>query len=78
MLDQRAGSRPGTRRPRHPSQFWPERPFQCYMSVGPAPFAPLTLPSARVTTARWTQFRSYTGLVPKASETGDTDRKGRP
>jgi transposase len=24
------------------------------------------------------QFRSYTGLVPKASETGDTDRKGQP
>ncbi len=23
-------------------------------------------------------FRSYTGLVPKASETGDTDRKGQP
>jgi len=23
------------------------------------------------------QFRSYTGLVPKASETGDTDRKGQ-
>jgi transposase len=24
------------------------------------------------------KFRSYTGLVPKASETGDTDRKGQP
>ena len=24
------------------------------------------------------QFRSFTGLVPKASETGDTDRKGQP
>jgi hypothetical protein len=24
------------------------------------------------------QFRSYTGLAPKASETGDTDRKGQP
>src|SRR4029077_15762607 len=23
-------------------------------------------------------FRSYTGLVPKASETGDTERKGQP
>lgn len=28
--------------------------------------------------ARSSQFRSYTGLVPKASETGDTDRKGQP
>jgi hypothetical protein len=24
------------------------------------------------------QFRSFTGLVPKASETGETDRKGQP
>ena len=24
------------------------------------------------------QFRSYTGLTPKASETGETDRKGQP
>jgi hypothetical protein len=24
------------------------------------------------------QFRSYTGLAPKASETGETDRKGQP
>jgi hypothetical protein len=24
------------------------------------------------------QFRSFTGLVPRASETGDTDRKGQP
>jgi transposase len=28
--------------------------------------------------ARGSQFRSFTGLVPKASETGDTDRKGQP
>ncbi len=28
--------------------------------------------------AKGKQFRSYTGLVPKASETGDTDRKGQP
>jgi transposase len=27
---------------------------------------------------RGKQFRSYTGLTPKASETGDTDRKGQP
>jgi len=27
---------------------------------------------------RGRQFRSFTGLVPKASETGDTDRKGQP
>lgn len=27
--------------------------------------------------ARAKQFRSFTGLVPKASETGDTDRKGQ-
>ncbi len=27
--------------------------------------------------ARGKQFRSFTGLVPKASETGDTDRKGQ-
>jgi len=27
---------------------------------------------------RGSQFRSFTGLVPKASETGDTDRKGQP
>ncbi len=28
--------------------------------------------------ARGKQFRSFTGLAPKASETGDTDRKGQP
>ncbi|MEZ5084686.1 MAG: transposase, partial [Tessaracoccus sp.] len=28
--------------------------------------------------AKGKQFRSFTGLVPKASETGDTDRKGQP
>jgi len=28
--------------------------------------------------ARGKQFRSFTGLTPKASETGDTDRKGQP
>ena len=28
--------------------------------------------------AKGSQFRSFTGLVPKASETGDTDRKGQP
>lgn len=28
--------------------------------------------------ARGKQFRSFTGLVPKASETGNTDRKGQP
>jgi transposase len=28
--------------------------------------------------ARGKQFRSYTGLAPKASETGETDRKGQP
>jgi len=27
---------------------------------------------------RGKQFRSFTGLVPKASETGNTDRKGQP
>jgi hypothetical protein len=27
---------------------------------------------------RGKQFRSFTGLTPKASETGDTDRKGQP
>ena len=27
--------------------------------------------------AKGKQFRSFTGLVPKASETGDTDRKGQ-
>lgn len=27
---------------------------------------------------RGAQFRSYTGLTPKTSETGDTDRKGQP
>ncbi len=27
---------------------------------------------------RGKQFRSFTGLVPRASETGDTDRKGQP
>ncbi len=27
---------------------------------------------------RASQFRSFTGLVPRASETGDTDRKGQP
>ncbi len=28
--------------------------------------------------ARGRQFRSFTGLAPRASETGDTDRKGQP
>lgn len=28
--------------------------------------------------ARGKQFRAFTGLVPRASETGDTDRKGQP
>lgn len=28
--------------------------------------------------AKAKQFRSFTGLVPRASETGDTDRKGQP
>jgi len=28
--------------------------------------------------ARGKQFRSFTGLTPRASETGDTDRKGQP
>ena len=28
--------------------------------------------------ARGKRFRSFTGLAPKASETGDTDRKGQP
>jgi transposase len=28
--------------------------------------------------SRGKQFRSFTGLTPKASETGDTDRKGQP
>ena len=28
--------------------------------------------------AKGKQFRSFSGLVPKASETGDTDRKGQP
>jgi transposase len=28
--------------------------------------------------AKGKQFRSFTGLVPRASETGDTDRKGQP
>lgn len=28
--------------------------------------------------AKGKQFRAFTGLVPKASETGDTDRKGQP
>ena len=32
--------------------------------------------AARFPTAR--QFRSFTGLAPRASETGETDRKGRP
>ena len=33
-------------------------------------------PASRFATGK--QFRSFTGLVPKASETGDTDRKGQP
>lgn len=40
-----------------------------------------TLVAAMGDPARFTrgkQFRSFTGLVPKASETGDTDRKGQP
>jgi len=28
--------------------------------------------------SRASQFRSYTGLAPRASETGETDRKGQP
>lgn len=42
---------------------------------GPALVAAIGDP-ARFT--RGKQFRSFTGLVPKASETGDTDRKGQP
>jgi transposase len=42
---------------------------------GPALVAVMGDP-ARFTRAK--QFRSYTGLVPKTSETGDTDRKGQP
>ncbi len=42
---------------------------------GPALVAAMGDP-ARFT--RGKQFRSFTGLVPKASETGDTDRKGQP
>jgi transposase len=42
---------------------------------GPALIAAMGDP-ARFAKAK--QFRSYTGLVPKASETGDTDRKGQP
>jgi transposase len=41
---------------------------------GPALVAAMGDP-ARFAKAK--QFRSYTGLVPKASETGDTDRKGQ-
>jgi transposase len=42
---------------------------------GPALVAAIGDPS-RFPTGK--QFRSFTGLVPKASETGDTDRKGQP
>ncbi len=42
---------------------------------GPALVAAIGDP-ARFTKGK--QFRSFTGLVPKASETGDTDRKGQP
>jgi transposase len=42
---------------------------------GPALVAAMGDP-ARFT--RGKQFRSFTGLVPRASETGDTDRKGQP
>ena len=42
---------------------------------GPALVAAIGDP-ARFTHGK--QFRSYTGLIPKASETGDTDRKGQP
>jgi len=42
---------------------------------GPALIAAMGDP-ARFT--RGKQFRSFTGLVPKASETGNTDRKGQP
>lgn len=42
---------------------------------GPALVATMGNPSRF---RRGRQFRSYTGLVPKASETGDTDRKGQP
>jgi transposase len=42
---------------------------------GPALVAAMGDP-ARFAKAK--QFRAFTGLVPKASETGDTDRKGQP
>jgi len=42
---------------------------------GPALVAAIGDPS-RFATGK--QFRSFTGLVPRASETGDTDRKGQP
>ena len=41
---------------------------------GPALVATMGDPSRF---AKGKQFRSFTGLVPKASETGDTDRKGQ-
>jgi transposase len=41
---------------------------------GPALVATMADPSRF---AKGKQFRSFTGLVPKASETGDTDRKGQ-
>jgi transposase len=42
---------------------------------GPALVATMG-PAARFATA--SQFRSFTGLAPRASQTGDTDRKGQP
>jgi transposase len=42
---------------------------------GPALVATMG-PASRFATAA--KFRSFTGLAPKASETGDTDRKGQP
>src|SRR5205823_7283273 len=42
---------------------------------GPALVAAMGNPG-RFTRGR--QFRSFTGLAPRASETGDTDRKGQP
>ena len=56
----------------------PAWPAACPAS--PTSAAPPSWPpwATRPGSARGKQFRSFTGLVPKASETGDTDRKGQP
>ena len=83
--DPAAARRPGrTRRPRRPArnllpavdQAGLARSLPGLAEVGGPALAACMGDPARFRGGK--QFRSYTGLTPKASETGETDRKGQP